>query len=88
MRIYVGNIAPGVSEEDLRKAFKAFGQVSFVNIVADRFNKNTERFGIIGMPESLEGEAAITGLHATDMKGKTLSVTEAGARTTRPPVAG
>jgi RNA recognition motif-containing protein len=88
MRIYVGNIAPGVSEEDLRKVFRAFGQVSFVNIVADRFNKNTDRFGIIGMPEPLEGEAAITGLHQTELKGKALSVTEAGARTTRPPVAG
>jgi RNA recognition motif-containing protein len=87
MRIYVGNIALGVSEEDLRKAFRVFGQVSFVNIVADRFNKAADRFGIIGMPVALEGEAAITGLHQKDMKGKALAVTEAGARTTRPPVA-
>ena len=87
MRIYVGNIAPGVSEEDIRKAFSVFGQVSFVNIVADRFNKAAERFGIVGMPVETEGASAISGLQGKDMKGMALSVAEAAARSTRPPVA-
>lgn len=88
MRIYVGNIAQGVSEEDLRKTFRAFGEVSFVNIVADRFNKAAARFGIVGMPDAAEGGSAIAALDKTKMKGQAISVAEAVARINPPATAG
>ncbi|MGH8757502.1 MAG: RNA recognition motif domain-containing protein, partial [Burkholderiales bacterium] len=37
MKIYVGNLSPAISEEDLRQAFAAFGQVTSVSIVNDKF---------------------------------------------------
>ncbi len=36
MNIYVGNLSDETTEDDLRYAFAAFGQVRFVNIVRDR----------------------------------------------------
>lgn len=80
MNIYAGNLSLEVTEEDLRKAFRAFGEVSFVNIVQDRSKRASAGFGFLGMPVQLEAEAAITGLHATELKGQTLAVTEARPR--------
>ena len=75
MNIFAGNLSKDVTEEDLRKAFRAFGQVSFVNLARDRF-KISLGFGILEMPIQVEAEAAIAALHATEMKGKPITVKE------------
>ena len=80
MNIYAGNLSRNVTEEDLRIAFRVFGEVSFVNIVWNRLNKTSAGFGFLGMPVQLEAEAAIKGLHATELKGQKLTVNEARAR--------
>ncbi|MDH4300306.1 MAG: RNA-binding protein, partial [Dehalococcoidia bacterium] len=38
MNIYVGNLSREVTEDELRKAFEAFGQVTSVNIIKDRYS--------------------------------------------------
>ncbi|MHC4646969.1 MAG: RNA recognition motif domain-containing protein [Planctomycetota bacterium] len=38
MNIYVGNLSPDVTEDDLRQAFEAFGTVETVSIIKDRFS--------------------------------------------------
>ena len=78
MNIFAGNLSKDVTEEDLRVTFRAFGQVSFVNIVRDKF-RISRGFGILEMPTLPEAEAAIAGLHATEMKGKKISVKKAQA---------
>ena len=80
MNIYAGNLSHDVTEDDLRKAFRAFGEVSFVNIVRNRHNKVSAGFGFLQMPVVLEAEAAIKGLHATELKGQPLTVNEARPR--------
>lgn len=77
MNIYAGNLAQEVTEDDLRKAFRAYGEVSFVNIVKDRTKKFSSGFGFLAMPVQVEAEAAITGLHGKEMKGKSIVVNEA-----------
>jgi RNA recognition motif-containing protein len=37
MNIYVGNLSRQTTEEDLRKAFEAFGQVESANVIQDKF---------------------------------------------------
>jgi len=44
MNIYVGNVSPTVTEEDLKEAFKAFGQVTSVNIIKDKFSGRSRGF--------------------------------------------
>lgn len=80
MNIFVGNLSKNVTEEELRKAFGAFGHVAFVNIVKDRTNKISSGYGFLQMPEELEAEAAITGLNGTEMKGQSLIVNDARPR--------
>lgn len=80
MNIFAGNLSRDVTEDDLRKAFGAFGKVSFVNIVRNRLDKTSAGFGFLEMPVLVEAEAAIIGLNATDLKGQPLTVNEARPR--------
>jgi len=80
MNIYVGNLSPEVTEEELRKAFQAFGQVASVNIIKDRYSGQPRGFGFVEMPTKAEAQAAITGLTGKELKGQALSVNEARPR--------
>ena len=80
VNIYVGNLSRDVTEDDLREAFGAFGQVASANIIKDRFSGESRGFGFVEMPEKAEAQAAISGLNGKDLKGRALSVNEARPR--------
>jgi RNA recognition motif-containing protein len=81
MNLYVGNLANEVTEEDLRQAFAAFGTVSTVSIIVDKFTGMPRGFGFVEMSSKEEGTAAITGLNGKDLKGRPLTVNEARPKT-------
>jgi RNA recognition motif-containing protein len=81
VNIYVGNLSREVTEDELRKAFEAFGQVTSVNIIKDRYSGESRGFGFIEMATKTEAQAAINGLNGTSLKERTLSVSEARPRT-------
>ncbi len=81
MNIYVGNMSRNVSEEDLREAFEAFGQVTNVNIIKDKFTGEPRGFGFVEMQGKAEAQAAIDGMNGKELKGRTLNVNEARPRT-------
>lgn len=80
MNIYVGNLDHDVTDEDLQKAFEAFGQVSSAKVIKDKFTSQSRGFGFVEMPEKSEAQAAISGLNEKDLKGRTLKVNEARPR--------
>jgi RNA recognition motif-containing protein len=80
MNIYVGNLSSDISEEDLRQAFEAFGQIASVNIIKDKFSSESRGFGFVEMPSKNEAQAAIDGLNGKDLKGQSLNVNEARPR--------
>ncbi len=80
MNIYVGNLSREVSEDELRKAFEAFGQVTSVSIIKDRYSGESRGFGFVEMATKTEAQAAINGLNGTSLKERTLSVSEARPR--------
>ncbi len=83
MNIYVGNLDPEVSEEDLKVAFEVYGQTQSVSIMKDRFTGQSRGFGFVEMPSKNEGQAAIEGLNGKELKGKNLNVNEARPKTER-----
>ncbi len=83
MNIYVGNLAYSVTEEDLKKAFEAFGQVASANVIRDQFSDRSKGFGFVEMPESSEAQAAISGLNGKELNGRSLNVNEAKPRADR-----
>ncbi len=80
MNIYVGNLAHNVTEDDLREAFSAFGQVASAAIIKDKFSGESRGFGFVEMPDDSEAQSAIEGLNGKDLKGGTLKVNEARPR--------
>jgi RNA recognition motif-containing protein len=80
MNIYVGNLAYSVTEDDLQKAFEAYGQVSTVNIIRDQFSNQSKGFGFVEMPEQAEAQAAISGLNGKELGGRAMDVNEARPR--------
>ena len=80
MKIYVGNISYDVTEEDLRQAFEAMGQVTSVSIIKDKFSGRSKGFGFVEMPEKAEAESAITNLNGKELQGRALNVNEARPR--------
>ncbi|MFH1070532.1 MAG: RNA-binding protein, partial [Candidatus Glassbacteria bacterium] len=59
----------------------AYGQVSAVNIIKDKFSGVSREFGFIEMPTKAEADAAIAGLNGTELSGRTILVNEARPRT-------
>jgi RNA recognition motif-containing protein len=80
MNIYVGNLSHDAAEDDLRQAFEAFGEVSSINIIRDKFSGESRGFGFVEMPTKSEADAAIAGLNGQDLKGRAVNVNEARPR--------
>ncbi len=77
MNIYVGNLPYEISDDELRKAFEAFGEVSSVNIVTDRNTGDSKGFGFIEMTVQSEAEEAIKQLDGSALKGRDIRVNQA-----------
>jgi len=84
MNIYVGNLSRTTSEETLRRAFEAHGNVSQVSIITDRYSGESRGFGFVEMPEKSEAEAAISNLNGSELDGWSLKVNVAKPRTDGP----
>lgn len=84
MNIYVGNLAYSVTDNDLREAFAAFGEVSRANVIMDRDTGRSKGFGFVEMPDNAQAEAAINGLNDKPLSGRAIRVNEAKPREDRP----
>jgi RNA recognition motif-containing protein len=81
MNIYVGNLSQQATEEDLREAFGAFGDVKSVKIIKDKFSEVSRGFGFVEMEAKNEALAAIEELGSSELKGSRIIVNEARPKT-------
>jgi|WetSurMetagenome_2_1015567.scaffolds.fasta_scaffold145717_1 cold-inducible RNA-binding protein len=79
MKIYVGNLANSVTDQELNDLFIAYGAVTSAKIIKDKFSGQSRGFGFVEMGDE-EAQAAISGLNGADVKGQAIRVSEA-----RPP---
>jgi RNA recognition motif-containing protein len=79
INIFVGNLFLRVTEEELRQEFAAFGEVSSVAIMNDKYigSGQSRGYGFVEMPSSSEGEAAINGLNGKILRHRTIEVIKA-----------
>jgi len=80
MNIYIGNMSFETTEDQLRQAFAAFGEVSTVKIITDKYTGKPKGFGFVEMSAKGEAVAAISGLNGQDLNGRALNVNEAKPR--------
>ena len=81
MNIYVGNLSFQTTEDDLRRAFEGYGQVSTVSIIKDKYSGESKGFGFVEMGNKDEAMKAMTDLNGTELNGRNLNVNEAKPRT-------
>jgi len=80
MNIYVGNLSFNATEDDLRKAFEEFGEISSARILRDKYSGQHRGFGFVEMPNSAEAQTAIKTLNGKELQGQALTVNEARPR--------
>ena len=81
MNIYVGNLAPQATEQELGAMFAEFGEVSSARIIKDRFSNEPRGFAFVEMPTKSEAIAAIQGTDGRELAGQALKVNEARPKT-------
>jgi len=80
MNIYVGNLSFEATEQDLQEIFEAFGEVTSVKVIKDKYSGQSKGFGFVEMAEKGDGESAINSLKDKELKGRKLNVNEARPR--------
>jgi RNA recognition motif-containing protein len=76
MEIYVGNLAYATTDDSLKAAFAAYGEVTAVRVVTDRMTGRSKGFGFVTMPDAAQAQAAIDALNGHELDGRTVRVNE------------
>lgn len=83
-KLYVGNLAYGIRDEDLQQAFAQFGNVNSAKVMMDRETGRSKGFGFVEMGSDAEAQSAISGMNGQPLEGRALVVNEARPREERP----
>jgi RNA recognition motif-containing protein len=76
MDIYVGNLAYATTDDGLRAAFAAYGEVTSARVVKDRMTERSKGFGFVEMPDRTQAQAAVDALNGSDLDGRPIRVNE------------
>ena len=82
-KLYVGNLAYGVSNTDLENMFTPHGTVQSAQVIMDRDTGRSKGFGFVEMGNNNEAQAAINALNGKETDGRALTVNEARPREDR-----
>jgi len=83
-KLFVGNLAYTVTEDDLRDLFAQVGGCDTVSIVLDRDTGQSRGFGFVTMTNADAAERAKKQLDGTDLKGRRVRIDDANDQSTRP----
>jgi RNA recognition motif-containing protein len=77
MNLFVSGLATDVEDTDLQNLFEEYGSVASAKVIKDRHSGVSRGFGFVEMPNKMEAQLGIDGLHRKTFKGKVLRVVEA-----------
>jgi RNA recognition motif-containing protein len=84
MNMYVSNLGYHITEDDLRKLFGQYGEVTSAKVVTDRETGRSRGFGFVEMGSKTEASAAMDKLNGKEIEGRMISVTVAREKESRP----
>jgi len=82
-RLYVGNLSYSTTDDSLRDAFAAHGEVVSANVMVDRETGRSRGFGFVELSSEAEARTAIDAMNGSMLDGRPLTVNEARERTPR-----
>lgn len=77
--IYVGNLAYGATNEDVKELFSKYGNVVSVKLISDRETDRAKGFGFVEMEDN-HAAKAIDSLNNTEFMGRMIRVNEANPK--------
>jgi RNA recognition motif-containing protein len=79
MNIYVGNLSLEMTEDELRKEFMAYGKVTSVTIMNDKYigSGQPRGYGYVEMSQKSEAAIAIANMQGKKLKNRVVKVVEA-----------
>lgn len=80
MNIYVSNIPYTATDDNLREAFAAFGNVTSARIIRDRMTGRSRGFGFVEMDNDEAGRKAVESVNGSEMLGRRINAREARPR--------
>jgi RNA recognition motif-containing protein len=83
--MYVSNLGFHATDEDLRKLFEAFGEVSSAKVITDRETGKSRGFGFVEMNSGTEADQAMGKLNGTEIEGRFISVSVAREKENKNP---
>ncbi len=74
MNIFVGSLPFALEESRLKEVFEAYGEVSSVKIIIDKFSGRSKGFGFVEMPDDAMAQKAIDELNGSSVEGRSIVV--------------
>ncbi len=84
-KLYVGNLADSVTEQELRTLFEQAGGVMEAAVITDRETGRSKGFGFVEMNTPEEASKAITQFNGHSLNNRPIQVSEARPREDRSP---
>jgi RNA recognition motif-containing protein len=75
--IFVGNLSPEATEQDIRCIFEKHGTVERFRMMTDRQTGQPRGFAFVEMADDADAEKAIIALNGTELNGRAIHVNAA-----------
>ncbi|MEI6314441.1 MAG: RNA-binding protein [Syntrophus sp. (in: bacteria)] len=76
-KLYIGNLADDVTEDDLRANFGEIGEIVSLVIIRDKITGMSRGFGFVEMSTEQQAEEAVQKFNGGELLGRTIRVNEA-----------
>jgi cold-inducible RNA-binding protein len=82
-KLFVGGLSWDTTDEGLRRAFAAHGEVTEARVITDRDTGRSRGFGFVTFAQDADAQTAISKMDGTNLDGKTIKVNEAQEKASR-----
>lgn len=84
LKLYLGNLAYSVTEEDLKAFLADYGDLEEVVVIKDKFSGRSKGFGFATLADEELAKKAIEELNGKDLQGRAVVVNESRPMEERP----
>lgn len=83
-KIYVGNLAFSVTDDELQQAFASFGTIISARVVMDKMSGRSKGFGFVEIEDDAGADTAVDKMNGQTIAGRAIRVSEAKPQEDRP----